>query len=332
MTTGTDLDILSFGEALVDFLPNQRGKLRHVDSFHRSIGGAPANLSVGLARLGRRVGLATNVGADEFGEYLRLALQGEGVDVSGVGRTEAAKTGVTFVSLDESGDRSFLFFREPSADMTVTADDVDEALVARSRVTHVGSNLMMKPEPRRATLTALRLAHEHDRLTSSDLNIRLHLWDTPQDTRREVEGMLELLDLVKINDEELAFIGRGAPAEQVWVEQMRPRGVRALAVTHGALGAEFFCGDVHVRVDAPAVDVVDTTGAGDGFMAGLLAGICEIADDDADLREAIAFWSAEQWRLILAFACTAGAKVCEELGATPGLPARDALPALDVVE
>ena len=112
--------VLSYGEALVDFLPDRAGvPLREVSSFRKTVGGAPANVAVGLARLGCDVALLGKVGADEFGHYLLEELTREGVDVGAMQQTTQAKTGITFISLTAEGDRSFLFFREPSADMTV---------------------------------------------------------------------------------------------------------------------------------------------------------------------------------------------------------------------
>lgn len=318
-------DVLSFGEALVDFLPDRRGKLRHVERFHRAVGGAPANVALGLGRLGRSVAFLSRVGADEFGAYVRLELEGEGVDVSHVFDTPGVKTGVTFVSLDADGDRSFLFFREPSADLAVTADDIDAELVAHSRITHLGSNLMTEADPLAATLRLLELADEHDRLVSCDPNIRLHLWKDPAEARRQVDVLLRACDLIKLNDDELEFVGQGRPARQVWEDILRPHGALALVVTRGGEGAEVFCGDVHARADAPPTEVVDTTGAGDGFVSGLLAAICELADEDADLRETLSAWGAPTWARALGFACAAGSKVCETLGATPGLARREEL-------
>lgn len=321
------IDVLSFGEALVDFLPDRRGQLRDVESFRRAVGGAPANVALGLARLGRTVGFLSNVGADEFGAYLHEALEREGVDVSGVRDVNGIKTGVTFVSLDHNGDRSFLFFREPSADLSITPDDVDESLVARSRIVHLGSNLMTQPHPLAATLRLLELAEKHGCLISTDPNIRLHLWREPAESRRQVDVLLRRCDLIKLNDEELAFVGQGKPAREVWEQIVRPHGALALVVTHGANGAQAFCGDVHARVDAPKVDVVDTTGAGDGFVSGLLTAICEVAGE-GDIRERVRSWDEAQWQVALAFGCAVGAKACESLGATPGLPRRGDLGAL----
>jgi fructokinase len=319
------LDVLSFGEALVDFLPDRRGKLRHVDSFRKAVGGAPANVALGLARLGCRVGFSSKVGADEFGAYLREALEAEGVDVSGVSDARGVKTGVTFISLDEDGDRSFLFFREPSADLSITADDIDETLVSRSRIVHLGSNLMTETDPLAATQRVLELARDHGCLISCDPNIRLHLWKEVDEARRQVEFLLERSDIIKLNDDELAFVGQGKPAHEVWEQIIGPSGALALVVTHGALGAEVFCGDVHARAASPDVEVVDTTGAGDGFVSGLLTAICEVVGD-GELRDSITAWDQEMWEYALGLGCAAGARVCEKLGATPGLPRRGELP------
>lgn len=330
--TDDRLDVLSFGEALVDFLPERRGRLRDVETFRKVVGGAPANLAVGLGRLGRRAALMTKVGDDEFGRYLRQALEADGVDCQAVRPTREAKTGITFVSLDASGDRSFLFFREPSADLTVRPSDVDEATVARSRIFQLGSNLLTEPGPRQATHHALALAGEHGCIVTYDPNVRLHLWpEGPEAARRHALSVCQHAHLVKVNDEELAFLGEGRDAAALFCEVMAPAGVVALVVTHGAGGAEVYCGQTHATVDAPPVDVVDTTGAGDGFMAGLLTALCEQALDPdptldaAGIGAALEAWSAEDWQRVLALGCRVGSTVCQSLGATPGLPRRDEL-------
>ena len=153
------IEVLSYGEALVDFLPNQGGKLlRDVDTFHKTSGGAPANMAIGLARLGRSVGLMGAVGQDEFGWFLRNHLEREGVDVSGVYMTDEAKTGITFVSLDANGERSFMFFRQPSADTMFKPADINVETIEHCSIFIAGSNLLVTPEVREATFTACCLA------------------------------------------------------------------------------------------------------------------------------------------------------------------------------
>ncbi|MFP4598464.1 MAG: carbohydrate kinase family protein [Persicimonas sp.] len=335
-TNPRDFDVLSFGEALVDFLPDQRGPLREVESFRRVVGGAPANVAVGLARLGREVAFLGKVGDDEFGAYVDMQLTEEGVDVAGLDRSKEAKTGITFVSLDESGDRSFMFFREPSADLVIGPDDIDDALVARCSIVHLGSNLMTEALPLAATMRLLDAADAHGCVISCDPNLRLHLWPNADadKARAQIDRLVERAELIKLNDDELDFVADGGSVESLWHERLRPAGALALLVTHAERGAEVFCGDTHVSVDAPNTEVVDTTGAGDGFMSGFLAAVTEVCGSDgrapapSRLREQLAGCDDAQWTTLLEFACAAGSTACRTLGATPGLARRDELPDL----
>jgi fructokinase len=326
------IDVTSFGEALVDFLPDAKGPLRDVATFTKVVGGAPANLAVGLARLERRVALHGKVGLDEFGMFLKEAMVREGVETRGLGQTNAAKTGVTFVSLDHSGDRSFLFFREPSADMTIDKDAIDVDLIATSRVFHLGSNLLPEATPRRATMHALGVAREHDCIVSYDPNIRLHLWPHPDEARRHASAVLDYAHVVKLNEEELEFFADGGTLADAWEHVFHPRGVLAVVLTRGSHGAEVITSTTRASAKAPAADIIDTTGAGDGFVAGLWCALFEQALDDAKTVDATDFealsntWSASDWNALLRFACQTGTRVCTALGATPGLPKRAELP------
>ena len=320
------LDVLAFGESLIDFLPEQPGlPLRRVDTFRKVVGGAPTNLALGLARLGCPAGLHGKVGDDEFGAYILETLEAAGADVRGVARADAAPTGLTFVSIDDEGDRSFAFYRNESADMVLAAEDVDDELIASARLFQVGSNLLIREGVREATHRALEAAREAETLISIDPNIRLHLWPSRERARQACLALADDATVYKINDEELAITAPDRTPEEAWREVFAPRGVDLFVVTLGAEGAVGFTRDGRHAVDAPEVDVVDTTGAGDGFMAGLLAGLAaEFAGDDWTRR----FRNLEVETLapILELGCHVGARVCTALGATPPLPDREVLP------
>ena len=319
--------VLSYGEALVDFLPDRSGvPLREVETFRKTIGGAPANAAVGLARLGCDVGLLGKVGADEFGHFLLAALQKEGVDVSGVTQTRAAKTGITFISLDAAGDRSFLFFREPSADMTIAVDDIDTTVIDACTVFVAGSNLLTTPSVRAATMFALQHASATGRFVVLDPNIRPHLWPVPEEMVPTVRRELDFGDVVKVNEEELALMSPAGPAA-LWNE-LREARARALIVTHAAAGAQIFWPGGELHVDAPTVDVVDTTGAGDGFVAGLICGLLRRCGevDASTLAARVDAFSADDWRRVVELGCYVGTSVCQKLGATPALPAAAQVP------
>ena len=330
------LDVLSFGETIIDFLPDRRAQLRDVDSFTRRVGGAPANVALALACMGRRSGLMCKVGQDEFGHFLREQLQRQGVNVDGVEFTSEAKTAITFISLNEHGDRSFTSFGGLSAEMTIRPEEVESLSVAQAAILVVGSNLMMLPNPKQATMRALTLAGQYDRFVVMDPNIRNHLWSNQSQCNDTIRKTFKHVDLLKLNDEELEQLSEGLSAAAYYRDVLAPQGLVALVVTHAEGGSEVFCGDVHAQVRAPDVEVVDTTGAGDGFVSGMLAAICEMTSaqtraQGSALREVLRGWGDEHWRAALGVGCFVGSYVCKTLGATTNLPSSEDVPWGDLV-
>jgi fructokinase len=325
------VDVLSFGEALVDFIPEQTGvRLRQVGRFTRSPGGEPANLALGVARLGGQSALVCKLGADEFGYFLREALEAEGVDVEGVLHTREVRTGIIFLQIDADGERSFLYYRHPSADMTIEPEDLDLSLVRRSRIVHSGTSLLTRPGSRAANLLMVEEARRHKRLVSLDANLRLHQWSDHDRMRREVRGLLELVDLLKANDEELEIISGLRDGRRAFDEVLAPRGVRALLLTHGGGGATLLTRHLTVFEAAPEVEVVDTTGAGDAFLAGALRALTGLLQsrhvhEDA-WPEALEHLEERHWRALLRVANHVGASVCTKLGAVAGLPRGEEVP------
>lgn len=313
-----DLDVLSFGEALVDFFPEKPGlPLAECDKFHRHLGGAPANVAVGLARLGARVGLMTLVGPDAFGTFVRDRLAAEGIDVAGVGVHRTAKTGVTFVAVGAHGERSFLFFRHPSADQMIAEHDVDEAIIARARIVHVGSSTLAREPSRAATLRALDAARRAGCLVSTDPNWRPHLWENPAEAGPMLRELVARCDVVKISDDELAPLTGVADPEQ-GAARLRALGCPLVVVTLGARGCYVSCSAGHDWLSGERVDVVDTTGAGDGFVAGLLAALSPAFAAGARPADL----TLDQVRDACRLGNKVGAAVVTRLGATTGLPRR----------
>jgi fructokinase len=311
------LDVLCFGEALVDFLPDRRGRLRDCERFEAHSGGAPANVAVGIARLGLRAGFCGVVGDDEFGRLLERKLRAEGVETS-LRFSDEARTGVWFVALDRRGDRTFF---SPSgthgADKLISALDVRRAPIARAAWLHCGTSSHVLPEGRRALVAAVARARKLGVRVSFDPNVRAHLWRDLRDLRKLCERVFPSCDVVKLSREETgACVGERDPRRAA--AALVSRGVKLACITLGARGALARQGTREFRVEAPRVRVVDTTGAGDGFVAGLLSRLpggdpSSIAD--AALRDA------------LAFGCAVGSRVCTRLGAVSGLPRTGELPA-----
>jgi fructokinase len=328
MTEIALLDVLCFGEALIDFFPASPGlPLAEVETFHRHLGGALANVAVGLGRLGRRVGLMTQVGRDDFGVFLRRRLAAEGVDVSTLGTHPHARTGVTFVTLGPGGERSFLSLRYPSADQQIPPEAVDPQAVARAHILHLGSSTLAREPARSATWKALAAARAAGRLVSVDVNLRLHLWDDRAAALDLVRALVAQADLVKVAEDELEpLLGTSDAAEGA--QRLRALGPAVAVVTLGARGAYFAAAAGADTVPGLVVQAVDATGAGDAFMAGLLARLGSPGPRGllGATGRRLADIDLETLRAACALGNRMGAAAVTALGATAGLPPRGQVP------
>jgi fructokinase len=307
-----DLDVVCLGEALVDLLPDRRGKLRDCEKFEVHSGGAPANVAVGLARLGLRVAFRGVLGDDELGHLLLRKLGAEGIECR-FRLTTAARTGVWFVALDERGDRTFFTpTGSGSADKLIEVADVDRAALERSAWLHCGSSAHVQPGGQAALKAAVRAAREAGARVSFDPNVRAHLWEDPRELRALCDDVLPLCDVVKLSAEE-AEACTGVSGVEDSARYLAALGVKLACVTLGPDGAHVRRGADAFHVPAPRVDVVDTTGAGDGFVAGLLS---RLARAPAPLEEL----PMTDLRAAVSFACEVGSRVCTRLGAVAGLP------------
>ncbi|MBJ6765194.1 carbohydrate kinase [Myxococcaceae bacterium JPH2] len=316
MSDAGPLDVVCVGETLVDFLPAAAGRaVRDVESWHPCSGGSPANVAVGLARLGLRSAMVGVVGADEFGHFLRERLAAEGVDISHLRQVTEARTGLVFISLDAKGERTFTFFRTRSAEFLLGRADVDPTFLSRGRVVHCGSNSLLLPEAREAMVTILETARAAGRIVSCDPNLRLHAWEDPSELKALLGKLLPLCSVVKLSEEEISFCTGAATPEDA-LAALSAMGVRLPVVTLGERGVVFLWNGEQVHVPAPRVDVVDTTGAGDGFVAGLLHGLVRWYGTPGALAQA----TRAELESLCTFACAVGAQVVTRLGAVAALP------------
>ncbi|WP_046865572.1 PfkB family carbohydrate kinase [Microvirga massiliensis] len=312
-------DVVAFGELLIDFVPTATGlDLAHAETFTKAAGGAPANVAAGLARLGMSSAFMGMVGQDGFGHSLAETLRQVGVDVSPLRFTSEANTGLAFVSLHADGEREFLFYRSPSADMLMRPEDVDEAAIWNARAFHFGSISLIAEPARAGTLHAVSLARRYGKVVTYDPNLRLALWPDAAEARAGMRMGLEVADIVKIGDEELAFLtGDNDPvaaARALWTPRLQ-----LMAITSGSAGCIWVTPQAHGRVPSFTVTAVDATGAGDAFMAGLIAGL---------LAERAVPTEPEAIERICRFANAAGALTATGRGAIPSLPTRDEVEAL----
>ncbi len=267
-------DIVALGECLIDFTPagtSQAGMLL----FERNPGGAPANMLVCAAKLGRKVAFIGKVGADMQGRFLRKTIQDSGVDTSAMVMSEDYFTTLAFVNVDKQGERSFSFARKPGADTQITEAELDMEMIRNTSIFHVGS-LSMTDEPARSTtLAAITAARDAGAMISYDPNYRPLLWTTPRVAHDQISSLLPYADMIKISDDECEITtGHIDPREAA--RYLMEKGVSCVVITMGSKGAWIFThqGDYEVPSYKPDA-VVDTTGAGDSFWGAFLSCVAE---------------------------------------------------------
>jgi fructokinase len=301
-------DIIALGEILIDFVSLRKGfPLWRAPGFLKAAGGAPANVAAGLGKLGVKVGFIGKVGSDPFGVFLKNALQECNVDVSHIVISNQYRTTLAFVSLTEEGERDFVFFRHPGADMMLSPEEMDEEYIKRAKILHFGSISLINEPYRSATLRALRIARENGLLVSYDPNLRLSLWENEEKAKEGIALGLGFSDIVKLSEEELHFL-TGKGIEEGCAEILET-GKKLVVITLGEKGCYYYTREGRGYVEGFKIKVVDTTGAGDGFVAGMLYKILEFGEDFPKSGDEI-----------FRFANAVGALTCEKRGAIRGLP------------
>ena len=230
-------DIVALGESLIDFTPagiNEMG----MPLFSQNPGGAPANVLAMASKLGRSTAFVGKVGRDAFGRFLQEHMEKAGIDCSALRRDDRVPTTLAFVQLDEYGDRSFSFYRDPGADVMLRPEEVDDTLLEGCRIFHFGSVSLTKEPCRGTTLWAARRAREAGALISYDPNYRPFLWPSVEAARRALCAALELTDILKVSEEEMCLL-TGESTLPGGAEKLQAMGPSAVFITRGKEGAYF---------------------------------------------------------------------------------------------
>nr|KJB08531.1 hypothetical protein B456_001G087000 [Gossypium raimondii] len=264
--------VVCFGEMLIDFVPTISGlSLAEAPAFKKAPGGAPANVAVGIARLGGSSAFIGKVGEDEFGYMLADILKENNVNNEGMRFDPGARTALAFVTLRSDGEREFMFYRNPSADMLLQENELDFDLITKATIFHYGSISLITEPCKSAHIAAAKVAKDAGVVLSYDPNLRLPLWPSAESARKGILSIWDTADIIK------EFSG---------------------------------------KVKGLKVEAVDTTGAGDAFVAGTLS---QLASDLSLIQD------EDRLRNALKFSNVCGALTVTERGAIPALPTREAV-------
>ncbi|MCD7744764.1 MAG: PfkB family carbohydrate kinase [Lachnospiraceae bacterium] len=300
------LDIICMGEMLIDFTPGKEER-----SYICNPGGAPANACIAIARNGLKTGFLGRLGNDDFGKLLKRTLEENQVDVLLPELTDQAVTTLAFVTLYEGGERSFTFVRKPGADILLDASDVEEDVIRSAKILHCGSVGMSANPSRNAHFAAMEMAKKNGKLVSYDVNYRNMIWSF-EDAKAVVDRVFPYVDLLKVSDEELDFVG----GEENIPTLMKENNISVVIETLGSKGAKYFYAGSEGTVVGNKVKAVDATGAGDAFWGGflsklLMSGVTTVSDLNEELvREALVYGNAS------------GALCVQKMGGIPALPTR----------
>jgi fructokinase len=307
-------DIICLGEALIDMVAQNIGGLAHALGFDKAPGGAPANVAAGIGILGGNVGFIGKVGNDPWGACLEETLHGCNVDVSRLVRTDEEFTRLAFVALKENGGHDFLFHGRRGADELLAPEDLSQEYIADASIFHFGSITTIHDPARLATYEAVKFARDAGLVVSYDPNLRPALWPDLDRARNQMTLAMELVDFVKVSGEELEFL-TGTRDLEVGAKALYDLGPDLITVTLGEEGCFFYHANASGNVPGFKVEVEDTVGCGDAFVAGMLLLLNESESDLADL-------TGEDLTSIGRFANAAAAITATGSGAIPALPAR----------
>ena len=305
-------DVVALGELLIDFAPQGVNEANY-PVLSANPGGAPGNFLAALTKYGCKTAMIGKVGDDAFGRLLVKTLEAAGIETKGILLDVDVFTTLAFVSLDASGNRDFSFARKPGADTCLRPEEVDEALLASARVFHFGTLSLTDEPAASATRKAIELSRKHDLLISLDPNLRKPLWKREEDAKAAIEWSLRQADIVKISDEEVAFLWGVSPEEGAR-KLLEEYGVSLTYITLGPKGCLAVTRNVSVTVASPTgIRVVDTTGAGDIFGGSAMSQLLQCGKAPAELTEA-------ELTRIVRFACTAASLSTQKHGGITSVP------------
>ena len=306
-------DVIALGELLIDFTMNGQSEQGN-NMFEACPGGAPCNVLALLNKMGKKTAFIGKVGKDQFGALLRDTITEAGIDASNLMVDENVNTTLAFVHTFPDGDREFSFYRNPGADMMLTADEVDPEVVKDTKVFHFGTLSMTHEGVREATKKAVETAKANGCLVSFDPNLRPPLWNSLDLAKEQMEYGFGKCDILKISDNEIQFVSGKEDYDEGIAYLQETYNIPLILLTMGKDGSRAYYKGMRVERPGFSVKAIETTGAGDTFCGSSLNYLVD--HDFENLTE-------EQLGEMLTFANAAAALVTTKKGAIKAMPVKE---------
>jgi len=306
-------DVICLGEVLVDLISQEPGKkLADVALFKKFAGGAPANVAIGLARLGCDVAFSGRIGNDSFGRFLREYLKRNKVNTETLISDPVHRTRLAFVEIAENGERAFEFAEKYPADSALKDEDFSLAFLKQAQIVHFGSLPLTVPFNKKLFSQLINRLNQANILTSFDPNYRPALWKSSRLAKLVLGLVASQCRILKINLEEAQLLGGTRNLEELTSKIFFPNTL-LLAITLGKDGCILKNQKSLVKIPGFKVRVADTTGCGDAFTASLLAGLISLGKTPEKLNKSDLYIIGKQANAMAALTAT-------RLGATEALP------------
>ena len=288
-------DVTAMGELLVDFTENGISSQGN-PVLEANPGGAPCNVLSMLQNLGKKTSFIGKVGNDMFGDMLKKDVESQGINTDNLLIDDTVKTTLAFVHTKEDGDRSFSFYRNPGADMMLRSEEVDDTAIKNSKIFHFGTLSMTEEKIAKTTEELVNKAKDEGKIVSFDPNLRPPLWDSLDTAKEKIWYGISKCDILKISDDEIEFLtGYSDIDKGIAAIQKKYRPV-LICATMGKNGSKaYYDGRNVFREPFISKDTIETTGAGDTFMACVLNTVLEKGLDNLsedDLQEMLSFANA----------------------------------------
>lgn len=299
------LDIIPVGRVAIDFNPTDYYRpLSQSENFNKYLGGSPANIAVGMARLSRRVGFLAKVSDDAFGDFVTDYFKNEGIDVSHITRcANGEKLGLTFTEMLSPTQSSILMYREGVADLMLHPDDVDRDYIASARCLLISGTSLCTSPTREAALKALSYAKQAGVTVVFDADYRAYTWKNKDEIALYTSLVAEKSDIVLGSREEfdlmeglLSLDGQDTTSARYWME----KGVKLLVIKHGKEGSCAYSTEGNYRVRPFPVTALKGFGGGDGYASAFLHGLMA----GKSLADALEMGSASAAMLVASHACS----------------------------
>ncbi len=299
------LDIIPLGRIAIDFNPvDYFQTLAESTTFKKYLGGSPANIAVGMARLGRKVGFLGKISNDRFGDFVQQYFEKEGIDVSHITRcTNGESLGLTFTEILSREESSILMYRESAADLQLHPSDVDEAYIKSTRLLLISGTALSKSPSREAVLKAVLLAKKTNTPIVLDADYRAYTWKNDDEIAVYCCLVAEKCDILMGSREEYdrmerlaGLVGTDAASADYWLQ----KGVRIAIIKHGKKGSTAYTKDGAYSIKPFPVEALKGFGGGDGYGSAFLHGLLS----GWDIMDALEFGSASAAMLVASHACS----------------------------